>query len=578
MLREFRPLLPYLKKYRWYYLLGLVALIITSGGQLLIPQFVRQVIDTLTSDASDSVYPIILRMILVAVVIALSRVGWRFGIHGASRRIEAGIRRELYNHLTILSEDFFNRNKTGDLMARATNDLRAIRMASGMALVAFVDGLFMTVAILIILISQNARLALFTIIPLPFITAIILVMGGKVRELFRTVQEGFSRMSDQAQEVLSGIRVVKTFVKEDFFTARFSETNDYYQNQNMRLVRIWGLFFPIVGFLSGLTILLLLLLGGELIITGDLSTGEFVATLSYLQMLTWPMLGAGMTVNMLQRGAASMKRINEILDTPPSITGPIDGIAPPGKPALAVRDLSFTYNGSRQDVLSGISFELPYGSTLGITGKTGSGKTTLVHLLPRLLDPPDGTVILNDRGTHRYNLDDLRSVFGMVPQNTFLFSATIRENIAFAKPDASEEEVKRVGTLAAIDRDIAEFPHGWDTVVGERGVTLSGGQKQRIALARALLADPPILILDDSLSAVDSKTEERILNALTEERRGKSTIIITNRISVIASADQILVLEAGIVTQRGPHIELISREGLYQEIYELQQLDVQKEE
>ncbi len=573
MFREFRTLLPYVRRYRWYYFFGLIALVLTSGGQLLLPQFVRRVVDILAFSEPSLVFPILLKMLIVASVIAVARVGWRFGIHGASRRIESDIRARLYDHLTLLSEDFYEQNKTGDLMARATNDMNAIRMASGMALVAFVDGFFMTIAILVILISQNLRLALFTVIPLPFITFLIVIMGSRVRVLFKTVQEGFSRMSDQAQEVFSGVRVVKTFVKEPYFRTRFEEANEYYQSQNMRLVRIWGFFFPIVGFLSGLTVLLLLLIGGRSILAGDLSPGEFVATLSYLQMLTWPMLGAGFTVNMLQRGAASLQRINEILDAAPSISDVPKTIAVPAAGDLEVRHLTYTYPNAEIPALLDISFSLSPGNTLGIIGKTGSGKSTLVHILPRLLDPPSGTVFLSGNELSAYRLDDLRSVFGVVPQTSFLFSATIAENISFARPDATMDEIIHAGTLSAIDRDIAEFPDGWDTVVGERGVTLSGGQKQRIALARALLMNPEILILDDSLSAVDSKTEEFILGELTSQRKGKTTIIITNRISVIRNADLALVLEGGRIVQQGRHTDLVRRPGLYKEIFDLQRME-----
>jgi ATP-binding cassette, subfamily B, multidrug efflux pump len=574
MIGEFRTLLPLLHRHRWKYLAGVASLVVTSGAQLLIPRFVGISVDQLVnSEGAAAVGHTMLLLLGTAVIIALGRFGWRLFIHGSSRRIEAELREQLYDHLLKLAPDYFRTTKTGDLMARATNDMRAIRMATGIALVAFIDGLFMTLAILIILFSRNPRLALVTIIPLPIITILIIALGSRIGTLYRTVQEGFSRMSDQAQEVLSGIRVVKAFVKEDFFLRRFATANDYYQQENMRLVRIWGLFFPLVTFLSGITLLILIWYGGISMIDGTITAGDFVATLGYLQMLIWPMLGAGFTVNMLQRGAASLARINEILDSEASIRSPAHGRSTVPRGDLRVNHLTFTYPGQGTAALREVSFHLPRGGVLGMLGRTGSGKTTLIGLIPRLLDPPAGAIFLDGTDITRYDLDVLRGGFGIVPQNSFLFSANVLENIRFARPDASPEDVIRVGTLAALDREIEEFPAGWETVVGERGVTLSGGQRQRVAIARAILPDPEILILDDALSAVDTSTEERILAAILRERRGRTTIIISNRVSTLKHADEVLVMESGTVVQRGNHSQLVSAEGLYRDIFMLQQLE-----
>lgn len=574
MKNEYRTLLPLLHRHRWKYLAGIASLVVTSGAQLLVPRFVGISVDQLVDgEGVRAVAHTMLLLLATAVIIALGRFGWRYFIHGSSRRIEAELRQKLYDHLLKLAPDFFRSTKTGDLMARATNDMRAIRMATGIALVAFIDGLFMTLAIIVILFSRNPRLALVTIAPLPVITILIIALGSRIRTLFVTVQEGFSRMSDQAQEVLSGIRVVKAFVKEDFFLRRFASANDYYQQENMRLVRIWGLFFPLVTFLSGITLLILIWYGGLSMIDGSITAGDFVATLGYLQMLIWPMLGAGFTVNMLQRGAASLARINEILDTEASIRSPVNGRSEAPRGDLRVNNLSFSYPDQSTPALHGISFHLPRGGVLGMLGRTGSGKSTLVGIIPRLQSTPADTVFLDDTDVTRYDLDVLRAGFGIVPQNSFLFSATVLENIRFARPDADRDEVIRVGTLAALAGDIEEFPSGWETVVGERGVTLSGGQRQRVAIARALLTDAEILILDDALSAVDTSTEERILQAILRERRGRATIIISNRVSTLRHADEVLVMENGTVVQRGNHFELISREGLYRDIFRLQQLE-----
>lgn len=578
MIGEYRTLFPLLRRYRGYYIAGILSLLVTSGAQLLIPQFVGRSIDVLTEGGDVRQIALLMAaMIGTAVIIAAGRLGWRFFIHGSSRRIETELRRRLYDHLLQLPPSYYDGVKTGDLMARATNDMEAIRMAVGMALVAFIDGLFMTVAIVTILVSRNPRLALFTVAPLPLITATLIFLGSRIGHLFRSVQAGFSGMSDQAQEVLSGVRVVKAFVKEGYFLRRFADANDTYQRRNMRLVRIWGLFFPLVSFLSGLTLFMLLWVGGRSLLSGELTAGDFVATLSYLQMLIWPMMGAGFTVNMLQRGAASLSRINEVLDVAPAIASPPDGRRRPVDGGIEVRDLSFTYPGASAPALDDISFSVPKGSFLGILGRTGSGKSTVIQLLPRLLDPPPDTVFIDDTDVRDYDLDALRGAFGIVPQSTFLFSATIEKNIAFARPDAPRDHIREVGHLAALDSDVGEFPDGWETVVGERGVTLSGGQRQRLAIARALLPDPEILVLDDALSAVDTRTEERILNGVLAHRAGRTTIVISNRVSTFQQADVVLVLEDGRITDRGTHEELLAKPGLYRDIYTLQQQERAKE-
>ncbi|MFP4329477.1 MAG: ABC transporter ATP-binding protein [Spirochaetaceae bacterium] len=579
MLKEYTTLLPYIKQYRWSYLFGVLSLVVASGGQLFIPRFLGEAVDIIVEGAFETreIAELMGTMLLVAVAIALGRLGWRFFIHGASRRIEMHLRDRLFSHLLSLSRRFYDEAKTGDLMARATNDMNAIRMAAGMALVAFIDGVFMTLAILVILFSQNARLAALVIIPLPLITVAMILVGSYIGKLFKQVQEGFSDLSDQAQETLSGIRVVKAFVKEAYFLNRFQDANETYKQRNLRLVRVWGLFFPVVSFLSGITMLLLLLFGGQEVILGNLSHGAFVATLSYLEMLIWPMLGAGFVVNMLQRGGASLSRINAILSEDPEIVSPPNPLhhVPTGE--IEVRNLSFNYPGSSFPSLHEVSFSVRRGETFGILGRTGSGKSTLLSLLPRLLDPPPDTVLLDGRDIREYELESLRSAFGIVPQSTFLFSATISENISFALSDQDERMIEEVGDISMIARDVAEFPGGWDTTVGERGLTLSGGQKQRVAIARALAKEPEILIFDDALSAVDTETEEKILSKLLDYRRGRTNLIVSHRVSTLQHTDRILVLDGGRAVQLGTHEELLAQEGLYRDIYHLQQLEHEKE-
>jgi len=574
MLKEFRTLLPLLKKYSLFYLFGLLALILTDAGELYIPQLIKRITNIISggSFSLEAVGRIVLLMIGVAALIGFFRFGWRYFIHGASRRIVRDLRERVFKQLLILSSDFYQKMKTGDIMARSSNDMRAIQMATGMALVAFVDGFFLSIAILAILFTQFPRLAFITIIPLPFITVIVLAGGKFIGQRFRLVQEGFSRLSEYVQESLTGIRVVKSFVKEPWVEEVFNRRNDDNLSRNMHLVRIWGLFFPLMTFISGLSLLFLLYFGGQSVMTGEFTPGDFMAFMSYLTMLRWPVMGMGFTVNMLQRGAASMARVNEILNEKPRITSPPGAISDPPAGDLEVRGLDFRYTPDGPLILQDISFALPKGSTLGILGRTGSGKSTLVKLLPRLLDPAENTVFIGEKDIRRYALPVLRSSIGIVPQDSFLFSATIRENIAFGFPDADEQMVKEAAAISTIDRELSVFPHGWDTEVGERGLTLSGGQKQRVAISRAMLINPEILIFDDALASVDAETEEKILAAFLRTRRDRTNILVAHRVSTLQHADHIIVLENGRITHQGSHEELSRSPGLYRDIYRLQQL------
>jgi len=577
MLKTFRSLGPYLKKYSGFYILGILALLGTAGGQILIPQFIRRAIDLIATGSftAGGVLTIMGGMIGVAAGIAVCRYGWRISIQNASRKIEAELREDYFNRLLTLSSSFFGEHKTGDLMARATNDIQAVRMATSMALVAAFDGFFMTVSILILLFIKYPRLTLLTIIPLPIITILILGFGSVIGDRFKKVQEGFSKLSDQAQEVFSGIRVVKSFVKEKYFLRKFAAANEDYQVRNLQLVRLWGIFFPLVTFLSGITTIVLLRVGGGMVMTGEISPGDFVAVLAYLKMLIWPMLGAGFTVNLLQRGAASLGRINNVLHANPDIESPEEGYPEPADGDIAIRNLTYAYPGIENPVLKDISFTIARGSILGILGRTGCGKSTLLKLLPRILNPPAGTVFLDGRDVLEYDLAALRRTFGSVPQDSFLFSMSLKDNIGFGLEDKNEEVINRVAEVSTINRDAKDFYAGFATMVGERGITLSGGQKQRVAISRALAVEANILVFDDALSAVDTETEEKILKELLEYRKGKTSIIVSHRVSTLSSADRIIVLDEGRIVQEGTHEELMCVEGFYQEVYTLQSFDMQ---
>ncbi|QQO08551.1 ABC transporter ATP-binding protein [Breznakiella homolactica] len=577
-LKEFRSLIPYLSRYRWRYVLGFLCLIIVDVAQIFIPQCIRQAVDLISSGRFNwhSVLVICGVLLGIALVISLGRFLWRFFIHGSSRRIETELRDKLFSHLLTLSYDFYQKNKIGDLMARGTNDINAVRMSIGMGLVALIDGTVMASAILVIMFMQDARTAALAIIPLPLITILILFFGSAVGKRFRRAQETYSSMSDTVQETFAGIRVIKSFVKEWWFIKKFADTNDDYKDANMALVKIFGVFFPLISFLSGLTTLILLLVGGQRVVEGLMSPGELVALFSYLQMLIWPMLGAGFMVNMIQRGATSLMRVNEILNTKPSITSPDDPVKAPAagtvSPAIELRDLTFAYPGGGP-VLRDISLAIPRGAMVGILGKTGSGKSTMLKALVRLVDPPEGTVFAEGVDVRLWDLKELRGRFGMTPQDSYLFSDSIKNNISYGAARAGEEQIHKAAELSSIDRDLESFSVGWDTLIGERGLTLSGGQKQRVAISRALVRDPEFLVLDDSLSAVDAETERRILNMLLANRRGKTTLIVSHRVSTLHNADQVIVLDQGRVSEYGTPQELISRGGFYSQMAELQQLE-----
>jgi len=579
MIKEFRTLGPYLKQYWYRYVLGIACLLVVDSAQLLIPQYIRRAIDTVAAGNSQAaVGLIVLYLIGTAALIAAGRFLWRYFIHGASRRIEKAMRDRLFSKLMVLPMSFFQTNTVGDLMARATNDMQNIRMASGMAFVALFDGVFMSLAILIVMFAQNPLTAAWILIPLPLITLMIVFFGSAMGRLFKKVQEHYSNMSTVVQETLQGIRVVKSFVKEDHFSTRFSAANDHYREASMRVVKLHGLFFPMITFLAGVTTLLLLLAGGAAVLENRMTPGNLAAMLAYLEMMIWPIMGAGFTVNMIQRGAVSLKRINDILKQDSEVSCALPGGNCPEVPSgdIELRQLSFAYSADSKAILEDVSLRLPAGQTLGILGRIGSGKSTLLRLLTRVIEAPAGSVYIGGLDIGGCSLNSLRSKLGMVPQESFLFSDSIRNNVLFACPDLAENRFREVLRISALERDLELFANGWDTVVGERGLTLSGGQKQRVAIARALAREPEILIFDDALSAVDTATEEQILSAIIADRLGKTNILVSNRVSTLQRADLIAVLDEGRLVQFGTPAELIQQEGFFAETAAMQELSRQQ--
>jgi ATP-binding cassette subfamily B protein len=454
-------------------------------------------------------------------------------------------------------------------------------MAIGMGLVALVDFIVMATSILIIMFVQDPDSALLAVIPLPFITVLILIFGGAVGKKFRWAQEAYSKMSDTVQETFAGIRVVKSFVKEWWFIKKFADTNDDYRAANMSLTRIFGFFFPLVSFLSGLTIIIMLLVGGIRVVEGNMSPGSLVALFRYLQMLIWPIMGAGFMVNMIQRGAVSLSRVNEVLNTQPSIRQSDDSrtAAPTGGdiPAVEIQGLNFSYRLSEESdmppALENINLTIRRGEWLGIMGRTGSGKSTLIKALTRMIDPPPGSIKIFGLDVREWDIAALRKLFAAAPQDSYLFSDSIKNNIGYGLDNPSEDSLKKAAEISALEKDLDNFKLGWETLVGERGLTLSGGQKQRVALSRSVIMDSEFLIMDDSLSAVDAETEQRILSELQRARQGKTTIIISHRVSTLRSAGRIVVLDKGRIAEYGAPRELLAAGGFYARMAALQQLD-----
>jgi ATP-binding cassette subfamily B protein len=579
-LKEYKALIPYVSRFRVQYIFGVICLIIVDGAQIAIPQFIRRMVDLISSGNYQwrQIITLSLYMTGVMALVAGGRFLWRYFISGSSRRIEAQLRENLYGHLQKLSWDFYQKNKIGDIMARSISDLEAVRMSIGMGVVALFDFIFMSTSILIIIFVQDARSALVSIIPLPLVSALILLFGNLVGKKFRVAREAYSRLSDNAQETFAGIRVVKSFVKEWWFIKKFADSNDDYRKANMELVRLFGFFFPFIQFLSGFTVLIMLMVGGMRVINGLMTPGSLVSMFSYLNMLIWPLMGAGFMVNMIQRGAVSLGRINEIFNTPPSIKeSESPSAAQPGDavPALELTNLTFSYNATNT-VLDGISLKVNRGEWLGIMGKTGSGKTTLIKTFTRMIDPPPGSVRVFGIDARDWPLEELRKLFAVSPQDSYLFSDSIANNISYGYDGTDTQTnsaVDKAVVFASLDKDLAIFQHGKDTLVGERGLTLSGGQKQRAAIARAVIMDSEFLILDDSLSAVDNETERKILEALRNERKGRTTIIISHRISTLKYADKTLVLDKGKIVEYGTPEQLAALGGFYTRMAAFQKLE-----
>jgi len=615
---KLRPLAPYLKRYRGGLFWGGLCVLFNNGIWILFPQVLRRAVNDLHSGVTrQKLFTYALLIIAIALIKGVFQFLTRWVVIGISRDIEFDLRNDLFAHLERLSYSFYQRNRTGDIMARATNDLNAVRMLLGPAIMYSANTLVFTAGALGFMLAISPKLTVFAFLPLPIASVVIQYFGRRIHERFERIQAMFSDISARAQENFSGARVIRAYVQEQAEIAAFEGANREYIRRSLGLVRLMGMLWPTLELMLGAAVVIVLWMGGRQVLLGKMNVGDFVAFNTYMMQLTWPVIALGWVINIFQRGTASLVRIQEILSQEPEIADAIGSSGdrvigsseigssghrvigssedqPPAPRDFALRspdhpitrspdlsgeiefrNLSFAYEGT--SVLKDVNLRIPAGSSLAIVGPTGSGKTTLVSLIPRIYDAVPGAVLIDGRPIRQFPLDSLRRQIGFVPQETFLFSDTIRENIAYGVAqeggEASVDEIKAAAEAANIAQDIESFPEGYNTTVGERGITLSGGQKQRTAIARALLRSPRILILDDALSSVDTQTEDKILNHLREIMRGRTTIFISHRVSTVRNADAIAVLHQGRIVELGTHDQLIARNGYYTELYNKQLLE-----
>ena len=571
-------LFPYIWKYKVHYLIGLFMLLLVDYLNLFIPQITGEITDGLTSHGLDidGLLKLIMNLMTCVVMIALGRVFWRTFILGASRKVETEIRNDMFSKLETLSQNYFNKHKTGDLMTHFTNDLDALRNSIGFAVVSAFDAVVMTIMVIYKMMAYvDVGLTLFTLIPMGIIAAGSIYFMDQFELRFANKQMAFGKMSDLVQESITGERVIKAFVQEENQDKAFEKVNIQNKKANMDVVKLMATFGPCLGFIVGLGYAIAIIYGGYLAITAQITLGRFVAFNSYLGMLVWPMIALGDSITTFSQGKAAVGRIGQIFNEIPEIVDEdvldIDSL----KGNICINNLTFAYGENLPNALEDLTVEIKQGETFAILGRTGEGKTTLVNLLLRMYDLNSGSIQFDGNDIKQVPLKTLRSNIAYVPQDSFLFSDTLENNIKFGKTDATHEDVIQVCKEACVHDNIIDFPEQYETVVGERGVTLSGGQKQRCAIARALLKNAPILILDDSLSAVDTDTEDQILDNLKQKRQDKTTIMIAHRISTVKNADKILVLEDGKKAEYGTFDELMALDGIFKEMYDKQQLEKQ---